>query len=60
VGSAKLLPDGTIELTMFSPHALLRYPPTHPDYANVRDHVGPLSPGQEKVVAPFPATWPRR
>jgi hypothetical protein len=60
VGSAKLLPDGTIVLTMFNPHALLRYPKTHPDYANVREHVGPLAPGEEKVVAPFPPSWPKK
>jgi hypothetical protein len=45
---------------MFNPHALLRYPKTHPDYANVRDHVGPLAPGEEKVVAPFPPSWPKK
>lgn len=60
VGLAKILPDGTIELSMFSPHALLRYPKSDPHYADVLAHVGPIKPGEQKAVAPFPEKWPTK
>lgn len=30
------------------------YGPRHPDYAMIRTHVGPIKPGEEKVIRPFP------
>ena len=31
-----------------------RYQPTDPQYEKVRDHVGPLRPGEVKLVMPWP------
>lgn len=54
IGEAKLLPDGTIELSMWRPHALIRYPKDDPRYAEILAHVGPLEPGKPRPVAPWP------
>lgn len=29
------------------------YGPRHPDFAMIREHVGPIRPGEEKVIRPF-------
>lgn len=31
-----------------------RYPPDHPQYGDIRSHVGGLEPGQSKPVPPWP------
>jgi hypothetical protein len=61
IGSATMQADGTIELQLRAQgpggmvgDALLRYPPTHPQYQTILTHLGGLSPGQSKPVPPFP------
>jgi hypothetical protein len=53
--------DGTIVLRLIARdpggargEALVRYPPSHPEYAAILRHVGPLRPGEERPVAPWP------
>lgn len=61
IGSATMRADGTIvlELRATDGHgtvgdALLEYPPGHPEYAGVLEHLGGLEPGESKPVAPWP------
>ena len=61
IGVARMEADGTIVLQLIargpggvSGDGLLRYPPSHPDYAAILRHVGPLRPGEERPVAPWP------
>jgi hypothetical protein len=61
IGTARMEADGTIVLQLIARdpggargEALLRYPPSHPDYARILRHVGPLRPGEERAVAPWP------
>jgi hypothetical protein len=59
IGQATMEPDGTIVLRLraVSPKAigdaLLRYPPDHPQYKSILDHLGGLQPGESKPVPPF-------
>lgn len=60
IGTAHMQPDGTMVLQLIARgghgergHATLTYPPQHPRYAAILDHVGGLQPGQEKPVPPF-------
>ncbi len=61
IGSAVMLPDGTIELFLRAEgpggirgDAKFTYPPTHPDYRKVLEHLGGLEPGRSKLVPPWP------
>lgn len=60
IGSATMKPDGTIQLLLRAEgggavgDALLTYPKTHPQYAEILRHLGGLKPGQSKPVPPFP------
>ena len=51
--------DGTLVLELraegpgMTGDALLRYPTSHPHYAAILAHVGPINPGEERPVAPF-------
>ena len=59
IGVATQEADGTIVLQLRASGAgavgdgLLRYPPTHPNYAEVKAHVGPIPPGKSVPVKPF-------
>lgn len=60
IGTAVLLADGTIELTLRAEgpggivgDGFLVYPPTHPQYQDVRKHLGELTPGQSVPVPPW-------
>jgi hypothetical protein len=60
IGSAKLLPDGTLELTLRATDgkgrvgdALLRLAPGDKDYDMWLQHLGRMKPGEEKIIAPF-------
>jgi hypothetical protein len=60
IGSARMEMDGTIilQLRAESPgglkgDALFQYPPGHPEYKNVLQHLGGLEKGQEKPVPPW-------
>lgn len=64
VGDARMLADGTIVLTLRSDPTVdgvytgpmrYTYAPSHPRYAAISKHVGPLEPdGPEVLVRPFP------
>lgn len=59
IGMATMEPDMTIVLRLraVSPGAvgegLLRYPPGHPQYEQIKAHLGGLQPGGSKPVPPF-------
>jgi hypothetical protein len=60
IGTATMEPDGTIVLQLHAQgpggsigDALLRYPPDHPQYHSVLDHLGGLHPGETKSVPPW-------
>jgi len=53
--------DGTVVLQLRAEgpggilgDGLLRYPPDHPDYTKILDHIGGLTKGQAKKVPPWP------
>jgi hypothetical protein len=60
IGSAQMLPDGTIVLLLrgtagaASGEGRLVYAPSHPQYRKVLEHIGPIKAGEEKLVAPWP------
>ncbi|MEO8184152.1 MAG: hypothetical protein ABI895_35480 [Deltaproteobacteria bacterium] len=63
IGSAKMLPDGTLELTLRATDgkglvgdALLRLAPGDKDYDMWLQHLGGMKPGEEKFVPAFPET----
>ena len=58
--AATMEPDGTIVLQLRAVRpvgivddALLRYPPDHPQYRSVLDHLGGMRPGENKPVPPW-------
>jgi hypothetical protein len=60
IGSARMEKDGTIVLQLRSESpgrqtgdTLLRYPPSHPQYKEILQHLGGLEKGQEKRVPPW-------
>lgn len=59
IGSVTMEADGTLVLQLRATDgtsmgdALLRYPPDHPHYKEILDHVSPIRPGETKPVAPF-------
>ena len=60
IGEARMLEDRTIvlDLRAESPAGAigdgrLTYPPSHPDYHDILDHIGGLSPGEAKPVPPW-------
>jgi hypothetical protein len=61
IGSATMEEDGTLVLMLRATgpgpavgDALLRYPPSHPGYQKMLNHLGGLKPGETKLVPPFP------
>lgn len=61
IGVATQEADGTIVLALRATggqgsvgDAQLRYPPNHPDYAMIKEHVGLIPPGGSVPVRPFP------
>lgn len=60
IGNATMLDDKTLVLDLVatsgptSGHAQFRYPPSHPEYDKVLQHIGGLQPGQQKLVPPWP------
>ena len=63
IGSALMQPDGTIVLQLRAEDgtgrrgdALLTYPPAHPRYQFIREHLGGIQPGESKAVPPWPKT----
>lgn len=66
IGSAHREPDGTLVLWLRGKsedgsvvgHGELRYPPSNQHYHRVLRHLGPIPPGGEVLVWPFPPSWP--
>jgi len=63
IGSAKMLPDGTLELMLRATDgkgmvgdALLKLAPGDKDYDMWLRHLGGMKPGEEKFIPPFPET----
>ena len=60
IGMAEMSQDGTLTLTLRAEESgmvgdtRLVYPPTHAQYELIKKHVGPMKPGEQKPVAPFP------
>ena len=61
IGTATMEADGTLILDLRAEGekgmvgiARLVYPRTSPDYDDVLRHVGPIKPGEQKLVAPWP------
>ena len=61
IGSATMKNDGTIVLQLRAEgpdaigDALLLYPPNHPEYNSILKHIGPIKPGENKPIPPWPA-----
>ena len=60
IGIAEMKTDGTIVLRLRaelpgggSGEGQLVYPPTHPDYKKILEHVNPIAPGQTVLVRPW-------
>ena len=59
IGTAQMKPDGTIILNLRAEgegiigDAQFIYPPTHEEYQEVLEHLGGMSPGEEKAVPPW-------
>ncbi len=61
IGTAEMKADGTIVLRLRaelpgggSGEGQLVYPPGHPDYKKILEHVTPIAPGQTVLVRPWP------
>lgn len=61
VGTATMAPDGTITLDLRANDNGMRgmaraiYPPNHPQYRMILNHLGGMLPGQQILIRPFPA-----
>jgi hypothetical protein len=60
IGEATMDKDGTVVVWLrasgpggVTGHGALRYPPSHPEYANVLAHIGGLKPGEKKPFPPW-------
>jgi hypothetical protein len=61
IGVATMQPDRTLVLQLHATDksgargdAQLVYPPSHPQYPQVLQHVGPIAPGESRPVKPWP------
>ena len=61
IGTAKMLQDGTIVMNLRAegPGGIVgdgqvTYPPGHPNYREVYQHLGGMKVGEEKAVLPWP------
>lgn len=61
IGVANMSEDGTIHLLLRAEapggivgDAMMTYPKSHPQYAEILKHLGGLKPGEEKSVSPWP------
>lgn len=61
IGTAEMRADGTIVLRLRaelpgggSGEGKLVYPPNHPGYKKILEHVSPIAPGQNVLVRPWP------
>ena len=61
IGTAEMKADGTIVLRLRaelpgggSGEGQIVYPPSHPEYRKIMEHVSPIAPGQTVLVRPWP------
>lgn len=60
IGTARMDADGTISMKLRATGAglvgfgTLSYPKNHPNYAEILQHLGPMKPGDEVDVRPWP------
>ncbi|MCL2013345.1 MAG: hypothetical protein FWG75_11230 [Cystobacterineae bacterium] len=64
IGNASMNEDGTLLLQLFTHDmvngkrirgsALFTYAPDSPQYADMLRHIGPIKPGEQKGVRPWP------
>jgi hypothetical protein len=61
IGTAEMKADGTIVLRLRaelpgggSGEGQIVYPPSHPEYKKILEHVSPIAPGQTVLVRPWP------
>jgi hypothetical protein len=61
IGTAEMKADGTLVLRLRAElpgggpgEGELVYPPTHPEYKKILEHVSPIAPGQTVLVRPWP------
>jgi hypothetical protein len=61
IGTATLLEDGTIHLFLIAEaddgthgEAMIVVSPREARYQKIRDHLGDMKPGENKLVKPFP------
>jgi hypothetical protein len=61
IGVAEMKADGSIVMHLRAEgpggivgHSLLTYPPGHPQYLEILEHVGPMKPGDTAAVKPWP------
>jgi len=62
IGTAEMKADGTIVLRLRaelpgcgSGEGEIVYPPSHPDYKKILEHLSPIAPGQTVLVHPLPS-----
>jgi hypothetical protein len=60
IGTAKMLPDGTIVMNLRATgpggmvgEGQMKYAKDHPNYQEVLSHLGGMKPGEEKMVPPW-------
>jgi hypothetical protein len=65
IGTATLLEDGTIHLFLIAEaddgthgEAMIVVSPQEARYQKIRDHLGDMKPGENKLVKPFPPSAP--
>ncbi len=60
IGTARMEEDGTINMQLKAVgdgivgFGKLTYAKDHPNYAEILEHLGPMKPGAEVLVRPFP------
>ncbi len=60
IGTARMLENGTISMKLRAIGegvigvGTLTYEREHPNYAEILQHLGPMKPGEEVMVRPFP------
>jgi hypothetical protein len=59
IGAATLGADGVLTLQLIAReggvvgHGRFTYPPDHPEYQKMLQHIGPIAPGETKSVPPW-------
>ena len=54
IGHVTMLADGTLRLQLARPRQGRLIAPDAPEYAAILAHVGPMQPGESRLVRPWP------